>query len=156
MKRVAVLAAAVIVAAACSDSSPVAPDTDVETAMRSARDPEVVRVRNGNDAGPGSFRAAIEAANANDDDIRRVEFDDRVSSIRLQHPVEFTSSQSLAIDANHATLDGSELADGSTAFVASGGGDLSIRSMTVKDAPDNGISIRVPIRIGRHEEVLAR
>ena len=103
----------------------------------------MVRVRNGNDAGPGSFRAAIEAANANDD-IRRVEFDDRVSSIRLQHPVEFTGAQSLAIDANHATLDGSELADGSTAFVASGGGDLSIRSLKVKDAPDNGISIEIP------------
>lgn len=86
-----------------------------------------MRVRNANDAGPGSFRAAVEAANANDA-IRRIEFADRIGVIELQRSVEYTGTQALSIDGNRASLDGAELGAGASAFVASGGGDLSVKA----------------------------
>src|SRR5918993_2623992 len=102
-----------------------------------------VFVTNSNDSGPGSFREAILQANA-DPQIARVLFDGRVTSIRLITPVQFVGGQDLAIDGNSATLDGSALASASAAFIATGGGDLAISSLTVRDTPGEGIAVEVP------------
>ena len=102
-----------------------------------------VFVTNSNDSGAGSFREAILQANA-DPQIARVLFEGRVTSIRLITPVQFVGGQDLAIDGNSATLDGSALASASAAFIATGGGDLAISSLTVRDTPGEGIAVEVP------------
>src|SRR5262245_30604169 len=66
-----------------------------------------VTVTNANDAGPGSFRAAILAANGNPS-IGRVVFAG-VSTVNLESTVAYTGTQSLEIVGNGAVLDGSLL-----------------------------------------------
>ena len=94
------------------------------------------------DSGPGSFRAAIARANATAS-IGRILFLGAVSTIELQSTVTFTGPQDLTIDGNLATLDGTEAAG--PAFRATGGGDLAIRNLTVRNAPAEGISVDVPV-----------
>ena len=100
-------------------------------------------VRNANNSGPGSFREAITVANT-DPGITRVHFLGNVSLVTLADTVEFTGPQELTIDGNGATLDGSALPPAAPAFLASGGGDLAISRLTVRDAPAEGITMEVP------------
>ena len=58
-----------------------------------------VFVSNSHDSGPGSFRDAIDKANANHA-ITRVQFLGRVSTIDLQQTVWFTGPQNLTIAGN--------------------------------------------------------
>jgi hypothetical protein len=99
-------------------------------------------VSNDNDTGPGSFRDAIAQANA-DDGVTHVQFTGSVSAIALRQTVIYTGAQPLTIDGNSATLDGSDLAGGA-AFLATGGGDIVVSRLTVRDAPGEGIAIEVP------------
>lgn len=100
-----------------------------------------VLVVNDNDSGPGSFRAAIDAANA-DSKISRILFAGSVSTIVLQQTVLFTGEQPLEIDGNGATLDGAGA--GGPAFRATGGGNLEFSNLIVRNAPAEGIAIEVP------------
>ena len=104
--------------------------------------PDTVFVVNSKDAGPGSFRSAILMANS-DPTIRRVLFLGQVSTIFLTQTVEFAGTQDLSIAGGGATLDGSK-AGGGAAFVASGGGNLSVSSLKVRNAPSEGIAVLVP------------
>jgi hypothetical protein len=101
-----------------------------------------VLVSNNNDVGPGSFRDAIDRANA-DPGVAHIQFTGRVSVIALQQSVAFTGPQALRIDGNGATIDGSGVALGA-AFLATGGGNLEISRLTVRDAPAEGIAVEVP------------
>jgi hypothetical protein len=94
-----------------------------------------------NDAGPGSFRTAIAQANSNSS-ITRILFLGRVGTIALESTVVFTGSQDLTIDGTNAVLDGTEAAG--PAFRATGGGDLSVTAVTVRNSPAEGISVDVP------------
>lgn len=144
MKRilpVVVLALAV----ACSDSGPVAP---VNPRVTPEADPNfvigsTVIVSNNNDAGFGSFRGAIDKANANPG-IRNVEFLWHVRTVYLKSTVHFSGRQNLTIDGNRATLDGSGVADDTPAFLATGGGDLKFQSLTVRNSKGEGIDVEVP------------
>lgn len=144
MKRilpVAVLALAV----ACSDSGPVSP---VNPAVTAEADPNfvigsTVIVSNNNDAGFGSFRGAIEKANANPG-IRNVEFLWHVSTVYLKSTVHFSGRQDLTIDGNRATLDGSGVAMDTPAFLATGGGDLKVQGLKVRNSKGEGIDVEVP------------
>jgi hypothetical protein len=98
-------------------------------------------VANSNDAGPGSFREAINQANS-DPAITRVLFLGSVPTVALLQTVTFTGPQDLAIDGNQATLDGA--ATGGTAFRVTGGGDLEVSNLTVRNAPGDGIAVEVP------------
>jgi hypothetical protein len=100
-----------------------------------------VLVSNSNDAGPGSFRDAIAKANANSA-ITRILFLGSVSTIALQSTVSFTGSQDLSIDGNASTLDAASA--GGPAFGATGGGDLTVTNLTVRNAPAEGIAVDVP------------
>ncbi len=102
----------------------------------------VAIVSNSNDSGPGSFRAAIDQANA-DPDVASVHFTRAVSVIALEQTVIFTGAQALTINGNGAVLDGSEIARGA-AFLATGGGDLTISRLTVRNAPAEGVAVEVP------------
>lgn len=93
-------------------------------------------------AGPGSFRAAIDRANA-DPSISLVVFTGRARTIALQSTVVFSGAQDLAIEASGVTLDGAGIGAG-PAFLLTGGGDLSVLGLTVRNAPAEGIDIEVP------------
>ena len=96
---------------------------------------------NANDSGPGSFRAAIDRANANSA-VTTIQFIGRVSTIALQQTVWFNGPQNLTINGTGAILDGTN-ADG-PAFRTTGGGDLTVVNLTVRNAPAEGIAIEVP------------
>jgi len=98
-------------------------------------------VSTSNDAGPGSFRDAIATANGYAS-ITQIVFLPSVNTIELQGTVFFTGWQDLVIDGNNAILDGRNA--GGTAFVVSGGGDLSVSDLTVRNAPAEGITYAVP------------
>ena len=66
-------------------------------------------VSNSNDSGPGSFRAAIDRANA-DSGVTQIQVTGLVSVVALQQTVLFTGAQALTIKGNGAVLDGSGIA----------------------------------------------
>ena len=107
-----------------------------------AESSETVYVVNSKDSGPGSFRSAILLANG-DPTIGRVQFLDKVSTIFLREKVEFAGAQDLSIIGNGATLDASK-AGGDPAFVASGGGNLAVSSLKVRNSLAEGIVVQVP------------
>ncbi len=98
MNRTALSTALVVLAAACSDNSLVAPPARTVTP---SSDPSlslfssgVVTVTNANDQGSGSFRQAVLEANANAV-IRRIEFRSRIGTIKLASGVTYTGAQAL-------------------------------------------------------------
>ncbi len=114
----------------------------IAMASVAAASPDTVFVVNAKDSGPGSFRSAILLAN-DDPTISRVQFLGRVSTIFLTQKVEFAGGQDLSIVGNGATLDGSK-AGGDPAFVASGGGNLAVSSLKVRNSLAEGIVVQVP------------
>jgi len=100
----------------------------------------VAYVSNPNDSGPGSFRAAVDKASANPS-IRRIQFTGRFT-IHLYQTVWFSGSQDLTIGGLWSTLDA--LNAGGPAFLATGGGDLTVSNLTVRRSPTEGISVDVP------------
>src|SRR5687767_14358743 len=103
-----------------------------------ARADTAVAVVNSNDDGPGSFRRAIARANSSSS-IRRIVMGAAVDVIALQSTVFFTGKQELTIVGNGATLDGTN--SGGPAFQVGdalqggGGGNLTVVSLAVKNAP---------------------
>jgi len=94
------------------------------------------------DSGAGSFRDAIDQANA-DPGVTHVQFTGGVSTIALLQSVVFTGPQALTINGNGAVLDGSGIALGA-AFLATGGGDLAVARLGVRNGPAEGITVEVP------------
>ena len=143
MKRTLVAVLVAFVAAACSDSSPnaVAPlSAGVSPTIVSAD----VIVTNSNDAGPGSFRAAIAQANGNNA-IGSIGFAPEVNTIALQSGIVFSGTQDLTIHGNQSTLDASGA--GGTGFLATGGGDLTVTGLTVRNADGQGVEVRLPVGV---------
>lgn len=108
---------------------------------------DTVFVTTARNAGPGSFRHAIERANA-DPAVTTVVFRGGVRSVLLLSAVEFTGTQDLTILGNGATLDAAAL-DGVTpaaltAFRATGGGDLAVSGLAIRNAPGEGLAVDVP------------
>lgn len=137
------LLAATVAVAACSDSSSETPLGPTQPDL-SFGGPGSARVTNANDAGPGSFRAAIDRANTNPS-IGRVEFRAGLAPIGLVDPVVYTGTQALDIAGNGAILEGAGLgATAPAAFLANGGGNLSVAGLTVQNAPQEGLTYQVP------------
>jgi hypothetical protein len=114
-----------------------------ETVLAGAAVPATtVFVSNADDAGPGSFRDAIDRANA-DPAIAHVQFRGGVGVVGLQASVVFTGTQNLTISGRGAVIDGAK-AGGPAFRTSGGGGDLSVFSLTVRNAPAAGIAIDVP------------
>ncbi len=99
-----------------------------------------VRVTTAADAGAGSFRAAISAANA-DASIRSIRFDKGIGSITITAPLVYTGSQPLVIDGRGATVDASGVGD---AFTSSGGASLAFHDLTIRNAGQDGIFVPIP------------
>jgi hypothetical protein len=141
VKRAAVLLAAVAVSlGACSPSadSPIEPSLDLNPNPGG-----IAWVTTNADAGPGSFRDAIALANG-DASVRKVSFHPSLGPVSLQQGVAFTGAQELTIQGHGATLDGSGLATAEGALLVSGGGDLTIEGLTVRNAPGIGITVKIP------------
>lgn len=122
--------------------------------MATGNRPGSAEVTNSNDNGSGSFRAAIEKANL-DPTIVRIEFRAGLGPIMLEQPVVYTGGQSLGILGNGAVLDGAELdPTAPAAFVANTEGDLSVASLTVRNAPQEGLTYQVPADASGIKKVL--
>ena len=100
-----------------------------------------VHVINSETSGPGSFAQAILDAN-NDPTITRIQFTGRVTTVSLSGTVVYTGPQPLTIEGNNAIIDGTNA--NAAAIVANGGGDLTVRHLTVRNAPGEGIDVEVP------------
>ena len=145
MKRTTTLALSAVLLSACADSSPVAPEASPSIDAQEHRAfggfGRTIAVTNDNDAGSGSFRSAIESANANPA-VRSITFSSRVRTINLANTVTFSGSQDLSIDGDDAVIDAA--GTGGTGLLVTGGGDLSIENLTVRNAPAEGVTIQVP------------
>jgi hypothetical protein len=98
-------------------------------------------VSNTADAGAGSFRAAVEAANS-DPAITSIRFRRDLGRIELQSTVTYAGAQALTIDGLGTEI-GSAAAQTFDLFIVEGGNDLTLRSLTLREG-DNGISIDIP------------
>jgi hypothetical protein len=125
------LAGLLILAAACSDDT----EAPVEPSLAQLQG-SAARVSTNADDGPGSFRAAIEAANA-DPSIGTIRFAVGLGPIRLSEPVTYSGPQALVIQGEGARLIGGGM-------VADGGANLTLRRLSVIGAPGNGITVKVP------------
>jgi hypothetical protein len=142
VKRILAVAAGALAAAACSDSTPVGPSSAAQPVApaRQIATGDVI-VTSSNDAGAGSFRAAIALANANPS-IQTIAFDPSVNTVDLQSTVLYTGSQNLTIHGNKATINGAGA--GGTAFrMNTLGADLTLQELTVRDAAGQGVHVEV-------------
>jgi hypothetical protein len=135
---------AAIGVAACSDASQDEPLSPADPKLQSSRSASV-RVTNSNDAGPGSFRAAVDAANAGGGSVGVIQLAKGLSPIALVQPIVYTGAQALEIEGNGAVVDGAGLAtDAVAALIANGGSDLTLSGLTVRNAPQQGVAIEIP------------
>jgi hypothetical protein len=132
--------AAATVLSACADRPPTPLEPSLAVSGAAGRHAHVTTAA---DQGDGSFRAAVETANA-DPSITRISFERGLGTVAITEPVSFTGSQAITIDGSGAVLDGAGLAAGESALVASGGGNLEVRDLTVRNAPGSGIAIEIP------------
>jgi hypothetical protein len=103
---------------------------------------KVTRVTNTDDSGPGSFRAAVEGANA-DSAVSRIIFNNNLGAITLESTVTYDGDQALVIDGTGAVVDSS---GGAFALlVADGGADLELRNLTFQDSGAEGVVVDVPL-----------
>ena len=103
-----------------------------------------VAVTSSADDGPGSFRAAVEAANG-DAAISAIVFDARLSTVQLEETVSYTGSQALRIDGKVVNIQPVDSKQGDfDLFVASGGADLTLSQLTFRDGA-NGVVVDVPL-----------
>jgi hypothetical protein len=139
MKKISVVLGLAGVAAlgACADqtSSPV----DLSPSFASGPFWEAA-VTSDSDAGPGSFRSAVQAANA-DPAITSIRFAQGVGTVVLAGTVTYSGSQPLSIDGRGATVDASAVGD---AFVATGGASLSFSDLAIVNAGGDGIHAAIP------------
>jgi hypothetical protein len=124
---------------ACNDGlAPIGPQ-QAEWLLQPAA---VAQVTNELDAGPGSFRAAVEAANA-DPSITLIRFPSGLGTIDLSSAVIYSGAQSLRIDGQEAILRGTTGCD-CDLLVANGGADLTLENLTFENAPRSGVVVDVP------------
>lgn len=124
---------------ACNEAlAPIGP----QEAERLLQPATVADVTNDLDAGPGSFRAAVEAANA-DPSITLIRFQPGIGAIDLSSAVTYSGAQSLRIDGRGVILGGTA-GCACDLLVANGGADLTLEDLTLENAPRNGVVVDVP------------
>jgi hypothetical protein len=109
-------------------------------------------VTSGADDGPGSFRAAVAAANL-DPSIDRIRFA-RNLDVDLLSSVEYIGSQDLAIDGNGGTISGAGVVPAAAStwdgglFVSRSAADISLRDIGFVDSFSNGVAVFIPGGVG--------
>jgi len=100
-----------------------------------------VRVRNAEDEGFGTFRSALELA-SEDPAVSTILFEAGVGAIEIDSSLEYSGTQALHISGNQAIVDGEDC--NCDALVVSGGGDLTIENLTIRNATGSGIFMEIP------------
>jgi hypothetical protein len=98
-------------------------------------------VTNDNNSGAGSFRAAVRVANANPS-INLIRFRGNLGTINLESTATYTGGQDLAIHGSGTEIS-SAVPQTFDLFVASGGGNLTLKDITFQDG-DSGVVVEVP------------
>ena len=96
----------------------------------------VVLVRNNEDDGFGSFRAALEMANL-DEGITAIDFEVFLGAIEIKSGLEYSGSQELRITGQGALVDAEDC--DCAAFLISGSGDVTLDGVSIEDAEEDGI-----------------
>ncbi len=113
-----------------------------------AADAATSPVTSANDSGPGSFRSAVEAANA-DPSIDKIDFAPGLV-VGLETEVVYTGDQELKINGNGSTVSG---ASGDAAanttwdgglFVSASAADLELVNISFVDSFNNGVAVFLP------------
>ncbi len=144
MKRLATVAAVSVLAlAACSDNAVIPTGPSPRSISAAASADRTAEVTTTADAGPGSLREAVEAASS-DPAITTIRLGKRLSVISLATTIDFTGPQALRIEGSGGTIDGTALGALQNALVISGGGDVTINDLTVRNAPGVGIAVLIP------------
>ena len=109
----------------------------------SCSDPQstALLVTTNSDSGTASLRLAVKRANA-DVRITSIEFKSGLEPIAIRATITYTGTQALQLDGKGAVIDASQ-AD-STAFAATGGGNLTIENLTIRNSPADGVMVQVP------------
>lgn len=97
-----------------------------------------VLVRTDLDAGFGSLRAAVEAANASST-INTIEFETGIANIELDASLEYTGEQPLRIYGRGVVIEGEDCE--CDLLVVSGRGDVVLEDFTFRQGPQDGISV---------------
>ena len=139
MNRLLLVAAGATLLAACSDS----PTDPTATPPISAASGSSTQVTTSADAGEGSLRAAIEAANA-EASITTIQVARNLGTVALVTTIHYTGSQALTINGGNLVLNAADLGNGESGFLADGGGDLKITDLTIENAPGVGLEVQVP------------
>ena len=103
-----------------------------------------VSVTHGGDSGPGSFRAAVEQANA-DSSINEIVFNRDVNEVGVGTPLVYTGWQDLEINGRGASIEQQESVESAfDLFVSNSGGDLVLRKIAFRDSLANGVVVNIP------------
>lgn len=144
-RRLALSVAALALAACAPESTPVSPiyldssfDARADMVVESA---STAVVRNTDNDGPGSLRAAIARANASTD-VRHIQFAEGLGTIRLASTVVYTGTQPLVINGVDAIIDAAGAGDDGLRATATS--SLTITQLTVQNARQEGIELTVP------------
>ncbi|MBL0939043.1 MAG: hypothetical protein IBJ03_09115 [Gemmatimonadaceae bacterium] len=148
MSRRLALAAATLALAACApEQSSVAPvyldnslDARANTVVESASH---AVVRNTDNDGAGSLRAAIARANTSSA-VRVIQFVEGLGTIRLSSPIEYTGTQPLEINGVDAVIDAAGVGANGDGIRVTAGASLTVTQLTVQNSPQEGIDISVP------------
>ncbi len=134
------LALALLVLAACADAgAPLLAPADA-TASLGDGNRRALLVSSAADAGAGSFRAAIDEANA-DPSVTEIRLSSGLGTIASASPLVYSGPQAIAIVGGGAVVDAS--AAGGDGLVLAAHSAVSVRDLTVRSAQGNGISVLV-------------
>jgi len=133
--------------AACADA-PVSPDSvgprhAATGALHGLG--RVIQVTSADDAGAGTLRAALAAADA-DPEIQMIELSSALDTIVLQSGLTFDGPQPLVIDGRGTIIDAAALPAGRDALTLGLSIAAELRDLTVRRAPGTGISMLVSPR----------
>ncbi|MEZ5323519.1 MAG: right-handed parallel beta-helix repeat-containing protein [Verrucomicrobiales bacterium] len=103
----------------------------------------ILTVTHNGDSGAGSFRAALAGASA-DPSVKGIHFRKNIGTVELLSSAVYTGTQSLTIEGADAVIEPDVSAGNFDLLVSRGGGDLSLRDVTIQNSGGAGVFVDVP------------
>ncbi len=97
------------------------------------------------DSGPGSFRAAVDSANANSA-IKKIRFASGLD-VSVASSVIYTGSQNLTIDGRNGSVNGDAAKEATWdggLFVSKSDANITLKRLTFDDSFNNGVAVFIP------------